>query len=167
MTTSTLTKPQVATLNAIANKDASFKLDMRVVNRLLKDELLGRDGDSYYVTAKGPEEDNKAAAAAAFPRAAKELAAKAEDKVRHTAPEAQRRTVLGSVPKHTVGKIREDAVDAFCKCGCGETVKLKSHFRQGHDARVKGMLLRDFGMTREQIAQKPVAVWAVEKGIAK
>ena len=31
---------------------------------------------------------------------------------------------------------------SFCLCACGETTKPKSKFRQGHDARVKGILSR-------------------------
>jgi hypothetical protein len=33
--------------------------------------------------------------------------------------------------------------DERCACGCGEIVKPGSRFRQGHDARLKGQLLRD------------------------
>jgi hypothetical protein len=36
----------------------------------------------------------------------------------------------------------EETTTRRCECGCGETVAKRSSFRQGHDQRLKGTLLR-------------------------
>lgn len=36
----------------------------------------------------------------------------------------------------------EETPVRLCECGCGETVAKRSAFRQGHDQRLKGILLR-------------------------
>jgi hypothetical protein len=49
-----------------------------------------------------------------------------------------------------------------CYCGCGGATD--SFFTQGHDAKVKGWLLKKHGLSKEQIAAKPLADLAVEHG---
>lgn len=62
-----------------------------------------------------------------------------------------------TLPKHRkavtakTGPILERKTPEFCPCGCGEVAKGKnSTFRMGHDARMKGILLRAY------VAQSPV-----------
>ena len=63
---------------------------------------------------------------------------------------AVRDDMMEALQEHYRVLVGIDAAPNFCLCGCGEWVKPKRNFRQGHDARVKGVLSRmASGDTRE------------------
>lgn len=52
-----------------------------------------------------------------------------------------RNSAIAEAPLVTV---EQPVAVRLCDCGCGETVAKRSAFRQGHDQRLKGILLRCF-----------------------
>ena len=70
--------------------------------------------------------------------------------VKKTAPKPAPKKAAPKVEKKTATK-KDTAPRVACRCGCGETPKgKKARFIPGHDARLRGILLRAIGAAESE-----------------